>query len=81
MTRAMLETACSLTHTMTDPNDPMDPAAQARGSYPAQAVDLEDFRPVNQLEVKFKLKAKDGTEINQEFQCSVNVVPGGVAVR
>ena len=44
-------------------------------------IDLEDFRPVNQLEVKFKLKAKDGTEINQEFQCSVNVVPGGVAVR
>jgi hypothetical protein len=44
-------------------------------------IDLEDFRPVNQLEVKFKLKAKDGTEINQEFQCSVNVVPGGVAAR
>lgn len=44
-------------------------------------IDLEDFRPVNQLEVKFQLKAKDGTEINQEFQCSVNVVPGGVAVR
>jgi hypothetical protein len=44
-------------------------------------IDLEDFRPVNQLEVKFQIKAKDGTEINQEFQCSVNVVPGGVAVR
>jgi len=27
-------------------------------------IDLEDFRPVNQLEVKFKLKAKDGTEIH-----------------
>jgi hypothetical protein len=36
---------------------------------------------VNQLEIKFKLKGKDGTEINQEFQCSVNVVPGGVATR
>ena len=44
-------------------------------------IDIEDFRPVNQLEIKFKLKAKDGTEINQEFQCSVNVVPGGVAAR
>ena len=44
-------------------------------------IDIEDFRPVNQLEIKFKLKAKDGTEINQEFQCSVNVVPRGVAAR
>ena len=44
-------------------------------------IDIEDFRPVNQLEIKFKLKAKDGTEISQEFQCSVNVVPSGVAAR
>lgn len=42
-------------------------------------IELEDFRPVNQLEVKFKLKAKDGAEIEQEFQCSVNVVPGSIA--
>jgi hypothetical protein len=44
-------------------------------------IDIDDFRPVNQMEIKFSLKAADGTEISQEFQCTVNVIPGSVAVR
>jgi hypothetical protein len=43
-------------------------------------IEIEDFRPVNQMEIKFQLKAKDGTPIEQEFQCTVNIVPGGLAV-
>jgi hypothetical protein len=48
-----------------------------------RTVDLEiqDFRPVNQLEIKFQIKAKDGTAIEQEFQCSVNAIPGSVAAK
>jgi thymidylate synthase len=42
-------------------------------------IELEDFRPVNQIEIKFQLKAKDGTPIEQEFQCTVNAIPGSVA--
>lgn len=41
-------------------------------------IEIEDFRLVNQLEIKFQLKAKDGSPIEQEFQRSVNVIPGGV---
>ena len=44
-------------------------------------IEIEDFRLVNQLEIKFQLKAKDGSPIEQEFQCSVNVIPGGVVSR
>lgn len=44
-------------------------------------IEIEDFRLVNQLEIKFQLKAKDGSPLEQEFQCSVNVIPGGVVSR
>jgi len=45
-------------------------------------LEIADLKPAMQQLLNFnKLKAKDGTEINQEFQCSVNVVPGGVAAR
>ena len=42
---------------------------------------VADFKPVQQMEVKVNLKAKDGTALEQEFQCTVNVVPGTASLR
>ncbi|HTI70408.1 MAG TPA: DUF6797 domain-containing protein [Candidatus Limnocylindria bacterium] len=42
---------------------------------------VDDFRTVQQMEVKLNIKAKDGKAIEQEFQCTVNVVPATASVR
>jgi hypothetical protein len=76
----------SATYLVSDPNKKGRETVAVKSatvSADGRSVDLEidDFRPVNQLEIKFQIKAKDGTAIEQQFQCSVNAIPGSVAAR
>jgi hypothetical protein len=76
----------SATYLVSDPNKKGRENVAVKSatvSADGRTVDLEiqDFRPVNQLEIKFQIKAKDGTSIEQEFQCSVNAIPGSVAAK
>jgi hypothetical protein len=76
----------SATYLVSDPNKKGRENVAVKSatvSADGRTVDLEiqDFRPVNQLEIKFQIKAKDGTAIEQEFQCSVNAIPGSVAAK
>jgi hypothetical protein len=38
-------------------------------------LQIADLKPVMQQQIKFSLKAKDGTELNQEIQHTIHVVP------
>ena len=44
-------------------------------------LEIEDIRPVMEESISYDLQAKDGTQIKQDLQHTINVVPGAVLTK